>query len=133
MIRVLIIIGIATWYGGPAQPEYVGRPLYCGGIYDERETLPWVALDVAWFESGAVECGDEIEIRFPDGERVNVRALDAGPFGLYYIEGYRDRPIIADLPAHLWPLPGLLSAPVALINLTALDAILGESLSDAWR
>ena len=97
-----LVAGIATAYAGP----YVGQPLYCGGVYDVQAE-PWIALPVG----GAWECGDLVLVRFEDGSSLMARAMDAGPLGLYNVEG---QPILADIPAHLAPFD--LSGPIELYN-----------------
>ena len=111
---IALILAIATWYAGP----YVGEDLYCGGVYDET-ARPWVAVDVALYESGAVRCGDLMAITFEDGQVLNMYALDAGPFGKYWIEDWPNLPIMADLPKHLWPIHPARSAKVSISNITA--------------
>ena len=99
---LIALTGIATAYAGP----YVGGPLYCGGVYD-LQAAPWIALPTG----GAWECGDLVYLRFEDGSTLMARALDAGPLGLYNVQG---QAIIADVPAHLAPFA--LSGPVELYN-----------------
>jgi len=98
---LLLIAGIATAYAG----QYVGQPLYCGGVYDVQAE-PWIALPV-----GEFECGDLVLVRFEDGSTLMARAMDAGPLGLYNVQG---QAIIADVPAHLAPFA--LSGPIELYN-----------------
>ena len=116
MIALDIIIGMATWYAG----AYVGRPLYCGGVYDTAHE--WIALPM----SADWQCGDLVAIWFEgadasEHELVVARVYDTGPFGRHCI-AQRDEcvPIVADVPAHLWPAGrvGDLSAPVRVVNVT---------------
>jgi hypothetical protein len=147
MNTLFLLIGIATTYAGP----YVGRPLYCDRDGTLLYTLPsksrpspsgratastrgggaggevWVALDVRQFQTDAARCGDHVVLLFSPstggqegGLILHAQALDAGPFRDYYVADYPALPIVADVPAHLWPVAGL-SAPVHLLNLSALD------------
>jgi len=111
---------VATVYGGVGS-VYDGQPLYCAGpdgpFYD-ASAPPWVAVDVREFERGRVQCGDVLSIRFSNGVILEAQALDAGPFEGYYVPDWPTRPIIVDVPAHLWPGAGL-SALVQVTNLSA--------------
>ncbi len=80
----------------------------------------WVALDVRQFQTDAARCGDHVVLLFPEGQVLLAQALDAGPFRDYYVADCPALSIVADVPAHLWPVAGL-SAPVHLLNLSALD------------
>jgi len=115
---VSVLVGVATFY---AASMYGNQPLYCGGVYVESAE-PWVALQrrevgYSW------ECGDLIALYFEDIDEVLlVRAGDTGPFGGYCVmDGHQCRPILADVPAHLWPaaLQGDTSARVRVVNVTA--------------
>ena len=114
------VLTVATWYAG----VYVGRGLYCGGVYAET-TEPWVALPI---QDASWRCGDLAAIEFigetaADHQVLMARVLDAGPFGdNCVIRGDRCVPIAVDVPRHLWPdaLEGNLSAPVRVTNVTAL-------------
>lgn len=114
----IVITGVITVYAAP----YIGQPLYCDhgqGLVYETGAPPWIALDVRLYQSGRVKCGDEIWLRFPSTYRtLKALALDAGPFEGYYVEDWPSFPIVADLPAHLSPFPGL-SSPVSLFNYSA--------------
>ena len=103
---LLLLAGIATAYAGP----YVAGPLYCGGVYDvEAEpSESWIALPV---DDPTWRCGDLVYVRFEDGSTLMARAMDAGPLGLYNVQGQR---IIADIPAHLAPFA--LSGAIELYN-----------------
>jgi len=119
MPALAVIVGIATVYAGP----YVGGPLYCARpghqVRYDQSTTPWVAVDVREYESGRIRCGDELWLRFEDGSELQALALDAGPFQGYYVaEWGEERGIVVDVPAHLAPFPGL-SAPVAMVNHSA--------------
>jgi len=102
---LIALVGIATAYAGP----YIGQPLYCGGVYDVQAE-PWIALPIS--ELGySWECGDLVYLRFADGSTLMARAMDAGPLGLYNVQG---QAIMADVPVHLAPFA--LSGPVELYN-----------------
>lgn len=108
---------IATWYTG-----------YTGDVYCRDATMvqlqaagvPWVAVDVRWYETGRVHCGDLLSVDFgegPTGPRtLRAYALDAGPLGDYQVTGLGT--IGVDVPAHLWPLQTR-AAIVKVVNLTA--------------
>lgn len=105
LAATLVVTGVATYY--PAA-QFDGRPLYCDQftkrdlIYSEN-TEPWAAFDVNWYRSGRVRCGDLIALQFEGGKRLTVRAWDAGMFQGYYVEGWPELEIVADLPEHLRP------------------------------
>jgi len=122
-MRVWLVwtVVVAAWYGG-AGSVYDGQPLYCAGaegpVYkvpsgaqvgiprqarnDRWEGAAWVAVDVGMYERGEVVCGDELAIRFGDGEEVRALALDAGTFAGHWIEDWPEVPIGVDFPAHRW-------------------------------
>jgi hypothetical protein len=103
---------VATWYAG-----------YTGDVYCRDATtrelqaagMPWVAVDVRWYETGRVRCGDLLEVTFP-GRTLRAYALDAGPLSQYQVQGLGT--IGVDVPAHLWPVKGR-AAVVGVRNLTA--------------
>ena len=106
-----VLVGVATMYTGPT-----GAPSYCDRWDTEyaysEEMAPWVALDVGLYESGVVACGASVRLVFEDGQTLRARALDAGYLARHYVEEWgRERPIVADVPAHLAPFGGW-SAPV---------------------
>jgi len=113
---VRIIVGVATVYAG----QYVGQPLYCGGVYAET-TEPWVALPYG----GDWRCGDRIDLSGVDasGEpwSLKARAMDTGPFGDYCVEQPDGTcpPIVVDVPQFLAPFAGL-SSRVQMVNVTAM-------------
>jgi hypothetical protein len=123
ILAACVLTGVVTIY----QEPYVGRPLYCSSpaeprYYDVNSPAAWIALDAAYYESGRARCGDQVLVTGAvdgSGWAVIVQALDAGPLSAYYIEQWPDKPIVADLPAHLAPFSGL-SAPARLINLSEL-------------
>jgi hypothetical protein len=89
--------------------------VYCGGECYPHQN--WAAFDVKLYESGWVTCGDEIWLYFPDGRKLETRARDAGPLWKYHIAGYPSRPLLADVPTHLWPFPDrITSSPVRITN-----------------
>ena len=109
-MTALLIAGVmATTYAGP----FVGQPLYCDcgqGLTYSQHTTPWVALDVTEFQSGRVQCGDLVVVRFEDGQ-----ALDAGPLYPHVIAD-TGQPIAVDVPAHLAPFPGLSAQAVLSLS-----------------
>ena len=128
LTNVLILTHVmATAYAGP----YVGQPLYCdrgdGLIYDQ-DTTPWVALDITEYQSGRAQCGDQILVTFADGATLRAQALDAGPLYPYYI-AETNLPIAVDIPAHLFPQPGI-SAPVTVINASGVQRTIERQTLD---
>ena len=117
LASVLVLTGMATVY---TADQHADLPLYCdrghGWTYAET-TTPWVALDVRHYHTGAVRCGDLVMLRFPGGQVLTARALDAGNLERYHVQDHG--PIVADIPEHLAPFDGL-SAPVILVNRSAL-------------
>ena len=108
--------GVATVYEEP----YVGMPLYCDsgiGLRYKENAPSWVALDITWYESGQVRCGDTITI-WGDGWSYTGLALDAGRFHGKWIEDWPELPIVADLPKFRAPFEGL-SARVRVVNVSA--------------
>lgn len=105
IFRLVVLVGVATAYAGP----YVGQERFCGGLY-ELDADPWVALNVSG-HGDYWECGKWVLVEFDTGETLYARAMDAGPFDGYYVEQWgKDRPIVMDVPLHLFPVPGI-SAP----------------------
>lgn len=96
---LLILLGSATIYD---EPRWYGQPLYCDGWATEyaytremAQRIPWIAIDVKWYQSGLIECGDMLIVELGTGDTFAARALDAGPF-----TGYRTAygPVIVDVP-----------------------------------
>ncbi len=115
----LIVSGVATYY--PAD-RFEGNPLYCDQFTDRpltySEDLPaWAAFDIGWYKSGRVRCGDLVLLMFEGGERLLVRAWDAGRFRGYYVNTWPELPILADLPEHLRP-DGAMAWRVRVVNLS---------------
>jgi hypothetical protein len=115
--KIVILIGVATWYAGP-----LDDPLFCDcgqspSLLYTRKTKPWIAMDLYYYNSGW-ECGDEIWVYFGNHPRLKLALYDAGPLLDYYIEDFGpDMPIVGDIPAHLWPYDfHTRSAPVRLVN-----------------
>ena len=83
-------------------------------------TPPWVALPVEDYQSGAVQCGDLIHLRFENGATLTARAYDAGPFSRYCVEQPDGScpSIDLDVPNLHWPAGEDLSAPVEYVNLS---------------
>jgi len=113
--------GGITGYAG----RYVGRNLSCPGYRYERETGPWIALDVSWYEQGLAECGDWFSVTFSSGERWLARALDSG-----YLD-YRiwpdsvpvwdseNLPMVADVPGYYFWRNGRVTATGTIFNVSA--------------
>lgn len=96
---LLILLGSATIYN---EPRWYGRPLYCDtGLVEYAYTremaehTPWIAIDVKWYESGLIACGDMLIVELDTGDTFTARALDAGPFA-----GHRTAygPVVIDVP-----------------------------------
>ncbi len=119
----LLLAGMITFYAG----QYVGEPLRCGsvdgvsGIYDT--THQWIAVDIdalpAW------RCNDLVRVTV--GEDVMLlKVRDSGPLAKYCIrDGDTCTPIVADLPRHAFPWPGL-SVLGSMENVTAGLRAIGE-------
>ena len=115
---------IITMYAAP----FIGQPLYCSmpdnPLYYSPSTPPWIALPVEDYQSGKVQCGDLMYIRFKlsDGSTSTLmaRALDAGPFASYCVRQLDGScpSIAADVPVYWWPVEGI-SAWAEVIDLTA--------------
>ena len=114
-----IAVGVITWY-----LAVTGSPLYCGGEYDPAER--WLAVPIEQYQSGEVQCGDLFALWTEEGLRY-LPALDAGAFGAYCVrDGPACHDIVADLPRHVFPGPGL-SRPAYIVNSQpARDALEGE-------
>lgn len=107
------IIGVATVY---TLLSWGGNPLFCGGVYD-RDTKPWVALDVNHYLGGHAKCGDLMLLVFKNGTSLLARAMDAGPLSKHYVKQWgKHLPIVVDVPEHLKTFPGI-SIPVRMYNL----------------
>jgi len=135
----LLLVGIATMYGGPLDSgAHEDRPLYCD-MYDGKSHVfevgaaPWIAVDVAHYESGAVQCGDMFLLLFEDdsvplrGYSVVVaQSLDAGFLERHWVEDWGpDRRIVVDVPYLFWTQSGL-AAPAQAINVSRAMRLLGE-------
>lgn len=128
----LLLVGIATMYGGPLDSgAHEGRPLYCD-LYDgkshifEAGAAPWIAVDVAHYESGAVQCGDVFLLIFEDDTTIAAQALDAGFLERHYVEQWgSDRRIVVDVPYMFWGQDGI-SAPVQAINVSKAMRLIQE-------
>jgi len=112
-----VTFGVATHY---TEEKFGGNPLYCDqfmpGLTYSENTEPWIALDIEEYKSGRVKCGDEFLLVFESGEKLRVRALDAGTFQGYYVSTWPELDIVVDLPEHLFPAEGL-SARVVLVKI----------------
>jgi len=116
-----LLLAVATIYAG----LYVGQPLYCGGVYDLSEMEPWVAQPVSAYESGEAQCGDLVYLAGVDAAgtpwSLMARARDAGPLDRYCVELPEGcAPIMADIPAHLAPFPGLSARVERMVNVSAM-------------
>lgn len=89
----MALLGLATFYFLP------GNVLYCGPYYIESNE-PWVAVDVNLYKSGAIKCGDIVDVVTPSGS-LRAKAMDAG-----YLDKYG---FIVDIPKHLSPFNSLSS------------------------
>jgi len=107
-----MVLGVATVYTLALQP------LYCGGIFSTHNT-PWLAVDVSQYTTHSIHCGDTMLLTTPHGSLI-AQALDAGYLHNYHVDQWGSRPIIADVPSHLSPFPGL-SCPATLLNLSAIE------------
>jgi hypothetical protein len=114
-IDPFIVEGGLSWYG----KKWEGRPLSCGGIYEESRG-PWLALDVGWYESGRVSCGDWFLIFFEDGSTMLAKARDAGHHANYSTWD-TGLPHIADMP-YYWR-EGRITATGHLVNLTKVERV----------
>ena len=85
--------GITFYYG----KQFEGSNLKCPGYRYERDTGPWLAVDIGEYESGRTRCGDWYLIRFYDGSRHFARALDSGYLADYNVWD-TGLPFVADLP-----------------------------------
>ena len=107
------MLKVATWY-----IALVVAPLFCGGVYDTAQI--WVSLLFEeWGETW--QCGDLIYISFGQGDAILVRVRDTGPFGdrcVLQVDGTCAK-IVADIPWHVWPIEGVRSASVRVVNITA--------------
>lgn len=126
---ITLLTGVATMYAG-----VVGAPLYCDtwdtDLAYAETTLPWVAIDVNLY-GGWASCGDEI-LLLGDGWSLLARAWDAGPLSRYYVADFGPSlRIIADVPKHLAPFPGL-SSKVTMVNLSRLYAPPVDSGREVW-
>ena len=116
MIRILILWGAITWYAGP----YVGAPLKCGSVdgasplYDTTHT--WIAVDMDKYPEWW--CNDLMRVTV--GEDVMLLWVkDNGPLSAYCVYfGDTCIEIVADLPQHAFPWPGL-SVRGSVENVTA--------------
>lgn len=105
--------GITFYYGD----QFEGSNLKCPGYKYERETGPWLAVDISWYESGKVQCGDWFIIEFYDGSIMLARALDSGYLNSAEVWD-TGLPFVADLPAY-WR-DGRETRTGRIINLSAM-------------
>lgn len=114
-MALAITLIVATFYTAADYPGDV----YCrDATMTELQAagIRFVAVDVDWYTSGRVRCGDLLAITFPGGQVLRARALDAGPLGRYQVRGMGQ--IGMDVPQHLWPAEGR-AAVVTMRNVTA--------------
>ena len=118
----LLLVGMLTMYAG----QYVDQPLRCGGVYDT--THEWIAVDIDALPGW--RCNDLVRVTVGDDVML-LPVRDSGPLSLYFIDTPGGLvPIVADLPAHSFPWPGL-SVQGTLENLTGRLRQIGAL--DAWN
>jgi len=111
---------IATMYAGA-----VNAPLFCSTparpLSFSPHTDPWVAFPVERYQSGEVQCGDWIVVKFPSGQRLYARAWDAGGFGAYCVRQHDGScpSIEMGIPSIWWPMGKQTSSFVDYTNLSA--------------
>jgi len=115
-LAAILVSGWLTVYGPPLDTHIQNRsPVYCdrgyGWTYGSL-TVPFVALDVGMYESGAARCGDELLIYPARGDPFYALALDAGNLAEFGI--------VADIPLR-WASfdDGRMAGQI--LNLSALD------------
>jgi hypothetical protein len=108
--------------------DYGDKVLYCDTIDTElyyTDDLAFVALPQGtdWM------CGDFVVIDFLDGTRIKALALDSGPFkdNCVMHDNGECVPIIVDIPTHLWPYDGAISARATMLNISLLNRMLTDS------
>lgn len=114
-IALATVVGALTMY---TADMYGGGVLYCDTACTDltyRDDLQFIAAPVGMFEPGGWECGDWVRVQFDSGESFWAQVLDAGPFDRFRVEEL-DAPIVADVPEHLWPIEGDISAPGRVFN-----------------
>jgi hypothetical protein len=104
--------GITFYYN-----EFEGRSLKCPGYRYERDTGPWLAVDIDQYTSGKTKCGDLYLIMFYDGSTQVARALDSGYLGNYKVWD-SGLPFVADLPRY-WR-DGRETKTGTIVNISAL-------------
>jgi hypothetical protein len=127
VLMIPTLTGMITTY---AIAEWAGRPLYCPPHRYDQAAPPWIALEVQLYQSGQVKCGDPVIVDFDDGTRLELLALDAGPFaGL--CAGTPCSPIIGDVPEPYWIHPYIGSPGTIRLPNTHRRAIARER-QDRW-
>ena len=91
---MVITGGVTFYYGEP----FEGTPLACGYVYDCKETEPWGAFPIEWYEDGTFRCGDLVQVTFGSGRKIYVRAYDKCPGCLSYSVWDTGYPFVVDLP-----------------------------------
>jgi hypothetical protein len=112
--------GMATYY---SYRDFGRGPLYAhpSARYSPSNGIPWCAVNVDAYLSGAVQPGDELIVYFPDYDKLlYLEAWDAGPFDGYYVQDHPELPILVDIPQHLWPLGRERSARIDVVNVSAM-------------
>jgi len=98
LIAAHTTVGVATQY---TEAEHLGNPLYCdqgNGLVYDRSIGPWVAMPHELFESGAVLCGDLIQVRIIGASDVWANAYDAGELSTRTFRG--GLPVVVDVPEY---------------------------------
>jgi len=119
-----LAIWAITVYAG----QYVGQPLFCGGIYTDT-TGPWFALPIETHGTDW-QCGD-LWCVWADGEEHCAPARDSGPFGNYCVvqpDGTCPR-IAVDVPQPWAWFGGLSTTAERAYNWTRLE---GELVEGIW-
>lgn len=103
LVMVLLTLGSPTVHVGVTRyhaPEgtHLACTGYTGRTYNARHD--WVAVPTEWVLSGVVECGDMVEITYPDGKRLWLPVEDTGCM-LHWSVWDSDAPMVVDLPGHV--------------------------------
>jgi len=123
LIQAVTLVGVLTTYAG----RYVGQQLYCdrGQGLTYRDDISFVALPVTEYESGRAECGDTLRGTV-NGTPFWALALDAGPLEKYHVKQFGSRPIVGDVPVHLWEHSHDISGLGSVFNMSAFNRACGD-------
>jgi len=120
IIAVNTYIGVSTVY---LAENWEGQPLYCNngvnGLDYSPDTGPWGAMDIGLFQSGAVQCGDWLQVSARDGSfSFYARAWDSGNL---HTATFRGQPVVVDVPEYYapWYPDGVPCPEVTVINWSA--------------